>query len=135
MSACAHQTDHQWPRELGSESPAASRTINISEGASTLWQMITWPMNSEAPPLRKLRADGARVKAGGPECRAAPSQLASSGKAPHRARPDRSAPERNHQAHGTAIRHPEAEALRAPQRPPARPLAARAAKQAEPPRL
>src|SRR5215510_12502901 len=92
-------------------------------------------MNSEATPLRKPGAVGARVGAGGPECRAAPSQPASSEKAPHRVRPDRAAPGRDRQAQAKAIRYPEAEASRAPRRPLARPLAARAASQAEPPGL
>jgi hypothetical protein len=34
MNLSAHQTDHQWLRELVSKSPAASQTIHISEGES-----------------------------------------------------------------------------------------------------
>jgi|SRR5215475_4035832 len=41
MIVSAHQTDHQWPGELARLSLARSQTIHISEGASTLWQMIT----------------------------------------------------------------------------------------------
>jgi len=41
MIVSAHQTDHQWPGELARLSFARSQTIHISEGASTLWQMIT----------------------------------------------------------------------------------------------
>jgi hypothetical protein len=41
MIVSAHQTEHQWPGELARLSFARSQTIHISEGASTLWQMIT----------------------------------------------------------------------------------------------
>jgi len=41
MIVSAHQTDHQWPGGLARLSLARSQTIHISEGASTLWQMIT----------------------------------------------------------------------------------------------
>src|SRR5215470_16448211 len=45
MIVSAHHTDHQWPGKLGRLSPAMSQTIHITEGATTLWQMITKPRN------------------------------------------------------------------------------------------